>query len=168
MTSALLAAIWQGLLLAAIVALCLRLVPALTAAARSLVWLTVAALAVLLHFAQSPGGPVSPLTPASPRQHSIQLSPSTLAGALSSPPSGLPPRSSARSNSSPAPLELRRLARTATLVAAPEGCDLLLARSRRPESHTAQLCTSTEVDRPSVLGFFRPAHPAAGDPYSAS
>src|SRR5205814_5692736 len=47
---ALFSAVWQGAVLAVGVYLCLRLLPGLSAAARSVVWLNVFVLLVLLHF----------------------------------------------------------------------------------------------------------------------
>ncbi len=155
MTSALFAAIWQGLLLAGVVGLCLRFVPKLTAAARSIVWLTVAALAVLLHFTQAPATASSDhaafaaqtLHPA----FRIDARWSLLIAAAWCVASLLRAIQLAKGA-----LELRRLARAATPIPAPDLCASLLAQSRRGESRPIQLCTSTEVDRPSVLGFFRP------------
>src|ERR1700681_204842 len=49
-TSALFSAVWEGTVLAACVLLCLRLLPGLSAAARSLIWLNVFVLLALLHF----------------------------------------------------------------------------------------------------------------------
>ena len=48
--SALVSAIWQGALLALCVALILKLLPGISAAARSTLWLIAFALAVALHF----------------------------------------------------------------------------------------------------------------------
>src|SRR5258708_11684571 len=48
-TGALVSAIWQGALLAALVVICLRLLPRLSAAARSIIWLNVFILLALLH-----------------------------------------------------------------------------------------------------------------------
>src|SRR6516165_7012479 len=48
-TGALVSAVWQGALLAAIVFLVLRMLPGLSAAARSVIWLNVFILLALLH-----------------------------------------------------------------------------------------------------------------------
>ena len=48
--STLFSAVWEGAALALAVALCLRLLPRLSAAARSVVWLNVFVLLLLLHF----------------------------------------------------------------------------------------------------------------------
>ena len=152
MTSALFAAIWQGLLLAAAAALCLRLLPTLTAAARSLVWLMVAAFAVLLPFTQTPT-PRALETHALPQALHLYIDSrwTLLIAAV-----WLIASLIRAVQLAAGALALRRLARTATPIAAPDACAAILAESRRVESQPAQLCTSAEVDRPSVLGFFRP------------
>ena len=48
--AALIAAIWQGAILAAVVALTLRLLPGVSAATRSLLWTATFALLIALHF----------------------------------------------------------------------------------------------------------------------
>src|SRR5215831_7294051 len=48
-SAALLSAVWQGAVLCAGVAICLRLLPRLSAAARSVVWFNVFVLVLLLH-----------------------------------------------------------------------------------------------------------------------
>ena len=152
MTSALFAAIWQGLLLAAVVALCLRLIPALTAAARSLIWLTVAALAVLLPFTQAPA-PSALLRPALHGTLNLYIDARwTLLIAAVWAVASLVRAVQLATGA----IALRRLSRKASPIAAPEICATLLAESRRAESEPVQLCTSAEVDRPSVLGFFHP------------
>ncbi len=151
MTSGLFAAIWQGLLLAAMVALCLRLAPALTAAARSLIWLTVAVLAVLLPFAQTPAPLIS--GPHAISQTRLYIDPrwTLLIAAI-----WLTASLVRAVHLAAGALALHRLARAATPIAPPAICAALLAESRRPESRPVQLCTCTEVDRPSLLGFFHP------------
>ena len=49
-------------------------------------------------------------------------------------------------------ISLRRIAEGAVPIALDSACEALLRTSRR----SVTLCTSTEVDRPSVAGFFRP------------
>ena len=144
---ALLAAVWEGALLAALVWLVLRLLPGLSAAARSVIWLNVFILMALLHvvplFTGTPAGP--PALAA----HAVRLDPrwslavaavwlalsllragQLLAGAL----------------------HLRRLARQANPLPAGPDIAQLLHNHGRP----VQLCTSADVARPSVLGFFHP------------
>ena len=60
--SALFSAIWEGAVLALGVYLCLRLLPGLSAAARSVVWLNVFILLVLLHFVPAFTGHAPDLT----------------------------------------------------------------------------------------------------------
>src|SRR5438270_10759179 len=48
-TGALVSAVWQGAILAALVMVCLRLFPRLSAAARSIIWLNVFILLAFLH-----------------------------------------------------------------------------------------------------------------------
>ena len=60
--SALFSAIWEGAVLALGVYLCLRLLPGLSAAARSVVWLNVFILLVLLHFVPAFAGRAPDLT----------------------------------------------------------------------------------------------------------
>ena len=152
MTSALIAAIWQGLLLAAVVALCLRFLPALTAAARSFVWLTVAALAVLLPFTQTPGHTILRTPTLLGTLHLYIDSRWTLLIAAVWAVASLVRAVQLATGA----LALRSLARSATPISVPEGCAALLAASGRAESGPVQLCTSTKVDRPSVLGFVHP------------
>lgn len=144
---ALLAAVWEGALLAAMVWLVLRLLPGLSAAARSVIWLNVFILMALLHiiplFAGAPatGQPVAAnALRLDPRWSlavvAIWLGLSLLrAGQLVL---GF--------------LHLRHLARWARPLPAPlEAAQVLENQGRR-----IQLCTCDEVARPSVLGFFHP------------
>lgn len=144
---ALVAAVWQGALLAAVVWSVLRLLPGLTAAARSVVWLNVFILMALLHLVPLFAG--APAAGQAVAAHRLTLDPrwslpvvvawlmlsvlragQLVAGAL----------------------HLRRLRRHAKPInVAPELAELLQHRGRRVE-----LCTAEEVARPSVLGFFRP------------
>ncbi len=151
MASGLFSAIWQGFLLIAVMALCLRLMPALTAAIRSFVWLTITALTVLLPFVQTSA-------PFAPGTHTLSRTPlyidsrwTLLLAAVWAVASFVRAVQLAAGA-----IAIRRLSRTAIPVAASAACATLLEQSRRAESRPAELCISTEVDRPSVLGFFRP------------
>ena len=128
------AAVWQGILLAVVVALGLRLLPAISAAARSIIWTAAFTLAVLLHFAPQP---VSP-GPEIPALHVAPVWTLVLAALW------LLLSLTRATQLILGALALRRLARNATPVAVHQS-------SRR-----YTLCTSPEVDRPSVIGFFRP------------
>ncbi|HUY95984.1 MAG TPA: M56 family metallopeptidase [Terracidiphilus sp.] len=145
--SALLAAVWQGALLAALVWLVLRLLPGLRPAARSVVWLNVFVLMALLHLV-----PLFTGAPAESRiaaAHTVRLDPRwSLALAAVWIVLSLVRASQLVAGAA----HLRRLSRRAEpLPAGPEIATLL--RSHR---HPVELCTCEEVARPSVLGFFRP------------
>ncbi|MGD0733542.1 MAG: M56 family metallopeptidase [Terracidiphilus sp.] len=157
--SALFSAVWEGLILAACVAVCLRLFPSLSAAARSVIWLNVFLLVALL--------------PLLPSLHILSLAER----------SGLPGTAAI-----PAPIELdlrwslaiaalwcmlslgraiqlmvsavrlRGLVRRSTPIV-PDPALKPLLQTQVGSSiarRSALLCTSAEVERPSVFGFFRP------------
>ncbi len=145
---ALLSAVWQGTVLALCVWLCLRLLPGLSAAARSVVWLNVFILLLLLHFVPAfagrsggAGGHRSPLH-LDPRWSfalvgvwvtlSLARAVQLMVGVI----------------------HLRRLGSRAVPV--PVDGELQALLSGAAGGRTAQLCASDEVARPSVLGFFRP------------
>ncbi len=143
----LLAAIWEGALLAGLVWLALRLLPGLGAAARSAVWLNVFILVALLHLVSFvPGAPV--MGPAM-TAHAVRIDPrwSLLVAAV------WVVLSLARAGQLAAgALQLRRMARRAEPMEAAPEIRALLEHNGRP----VELCKSREVARPSVLGFFRP------------
>jgi hypothetical protein len=145
----LLAAIWQGALLCAAVAICLRLLPGLSAAARSVVWFNVFVLVLLLHMVPTFAGRV----PALPGSHvpAIHLDPrwSLAIAAL-----WLALSLWRSAQLVLGAIHLRRLFRRATAVPFDAELAPLLADTRG--GRTAELCTSDEVARPGVLGFFRP------------
>jgi beta-lactamase regulating signal transducer with metallopeptidase domain len=147
--SGLISAIWEGTILAAGVWLCLRMIPRLSAAARSLVWLNAFLVLVLLH--------AVPLL----RGHEAEF------GAVAGPRFAIDGRWSLAIAGVWAALSLwrgaqlvvsavrlRQLARRATPVEVDELARALLTAG--PAGRAAELCTSDEVVRPSVLGFFRP------------
>jgi hypothetical protein len=145
---ALFSAVWQGTVLATCVWLCLRLLPGLSAAARSVVWLNVFILLVLLHFvpafagqAGSAAGRLSPL-------HLDSRWSFALAGVWAA-------LSVARAvQLIVGAVHLRQLGSRAVPVPVSQELQSLL--SGAAGARTALLCTSNEVARPSVLGFFRP------------
>jgi len=148
---ALVSAIWEGTVLTASVVICLRFVPGLTAATRSVIWMTVFLLLVLLHFlSAAPSFGMSSFhisPPASP----LHLDPLWSIGivavwALLSVWRGTQLLFSA--------IHLRRLARRATPVLPPDSIRAMLSTGLGRRSAT--LCISEEVQRPSVFGFFRP------------
>jgi beta-lactamase regulating signal transducer with metallopeptidase domain len=149
----LLSAVWEGLVLAACVLLCLRLLPRLSAAARSVVWLNVLLLLVLLQFVLWVTARVSDGIPGhtAPLELNQRWS-YVLAGAwvLLSALRGIQLIASA--------IRLHGLASRATPTDADPSIRALLQIriSGGRTIRTAELCTSTEVARPSVLGFFHP------------
>jgi len=147
-SAALLAAIWQGAVLCAAVVVCLRLLPRLSAAARSVVWFNVFVLVLLLHVVPA----FTAHAPVFSARHAaaIRLDPrwSLAIAALWLSLSlwrgvqlGL------------GAIHLHRLAGRAAAVPVDSELNALLTV---PGGRTAVLCAFDEVARPSVLGFFRP------------
>jgi beta-lactamase regulating signal transducer with metallopeptidase domain len=157
--SALISAVWEGAVLAGCVALCLRLLPRLSAASRSLIWMNVFLLLALLQFVpafsghDSTGGPLSVSSLHSfgllhPFHLDLRFSYGLAAlWALLSLWRGTQLIVGA--------IHLRRLANRATLIDTNAALEALL-RDRHEGGRAAELCTSIEVERPSVFGFFRP------------
>ncbi len=147
--SNLISAVWQGTTLTLAVALCLRMLPRLSAAARSVVWMSVFLLLLLLHLLPLAGGQASTIGPARLAPVDLDLRWSlgiALAWALLSLWRGAQLMSSA--------VRLHGLAQRATRIdASVEIKELLLTGTG---GRAAELCTSEEVERPSVFGFFRP------------
>lgn len=149
--SALLTAVWQGTVLAAAIALCLRLLPGLTATLRSLIWTAALLVIAALHLGPfvSAGAPPTQLGQPPAAAHSLHLT-SIWASALVffwATLSLLRLISLARCG-----LRLRQIARRAT----PLPIDPTLATLLLQDSRAIQLCVSDEVDRPCVLGFLTP------------
>ena len=149
----LLSAIWEGAVLAVCVFACLRLFPGLSAAARSVVWMNVFVLLVLLHVVPLVGIHGVGTTPIGPSP--LQLDPIwslVIAGtwaSLSFLRAGQLILSAVR---------VHRLSRHATPILTDDALRALL-RIRTVSMRTdrsAELCISNEVERPSVLGFLRP------------
>ena len=147
--SGLLSAIWEGTILTACVALCLRLLTRLSAAARSVVWLIVFLLLILLNVLPSFG------------RHSYA------SGTFHASSFHLDPRWSVAIACVWAMLSLwravqltisavrlRHLAARATRIDPDAAIKSLLKVGKA--GRTAELCTSADVERPSVFGFFRP------------
>ena len=151
--SSLLSAIWEGAILAACVFACLRLFPGLSAAARSVVWMNVFVLQVLLHVVPFVGIRGSGAKPIGPPP--LQLDPLwsvVIAGvwaSLSFLRAGQLIFSAVR---------MHRLSRRATPIQTDDALrGLLRIRTAGMRGdRTAEICISDEVERPSVLGFFRP------------
>lgn len=150
-TGALVSAVWQGVLVAAFVGLCLRFIPALSAAARSIIWLNVFILLALLHLLPfALGNAATPHVAAHGITHGITLDLrwSMLVAAL-----WLALSIARAAQLVWGALHLSALARRAVVVEPGPELEALL---RAPGNRIVQLCVSDEVARPSVLGFFRP------------
>ena len=150
--SALVSAVWQGAILALCVALVLRLLPGISAALRSLVWTAVFAIVLALHFLApmhaASGSTAHPIHVAA--IWSIALAALWLALSLF--------RATEFARSA---LSLRQIARRATPVDLSAPFIAPLSHALRGSTHHQTLrsyilCTSNDVDRPSVLGFFSP------------
>jgi beta-lactamase regulating signal transducer with metallopeptidase domain len=151
--SSLLSAVWEGAVLAVCVIFCLRLLPRLGAAARSVIWMNVFLLLVSLQFVPYLAARISTANSGRPAPVHLNLLWSfVIAGAwlLLSSIKGIQLISSA--------IRLHRLASRAIPVnAGPNLRALLRIKAVGGNAvRAAELCTSTEVQRPSVLGFFRP------------
>lgn len=145
----LIGAIWEGTVLAAGVFLCLRTLPRLSAASRSLVWLNVFLLLVLLHVL--PALRASQVSASGAHRWQIDLDPRwslAIAGVwlLLSLWKAVQLVAGA--------VHLHKLARRATPLDCNQSLRALL--SLGPRGRAVELCTSDEVARPSVFGFFRP------------
>jgi beta-lactamase regulating signal transducer with metallopeptidase domain len=142
-STALIAAIWQGTLLAAAAALALRLVPRIPAAARFAIWFAVFALIVALPMLQlAPRNPSQ--APAAAPAHAFFSFDSRWTLAIA------------------AVWVAASLLRAATLIAAALRVRTL-ARNATPIAYEftstprrTQICASSDIDRPTVIGFFSP------------
>jgi beta-lactamase regulating signal transducer with metallopeptidase domain len=151
--SALFSAVWEGTVLAVCVVLCLRLFPGLSAASRSVVWMSVFLLLVLLQVhpyigARSPAG-----NAARPATFQIGIAWSFVIAGVWAALSLL--RGAQLIFSA---IRLRGLARRAIAVH-PDAALRAILQIRivcGKAGRSAELCSSGEVERPSVFGFFRP------------
>ena len=150
--SSLLSGIWQGVLLVMGVGLFLRLVPKTTAAIRFAIWTTLFLVLAFLPFLNAFFGTSnrsisthSPMVHSSMVQLDIRWS-FVIAGvwALFSLVRAV--------KLAVGVFRLRQLWKRATPVETGEDWDAMFSDGSR----VAQLCTSTEIDRPSVIGFFSP------------
>jgi Zn-dependent protease with chaperone function len=135
--ASLLAAIWQGALLALCAALCLRLLPRLSAATRSAIWMTVFAIAVALHFMPA-SHPVASTAEvhASPVWSLVFVAVWLVCSLFRAGQLLL------------GVLRVREVNRRAISLERGSGIPQIGRRY--------QVCVSPDVDRPSVLGFFSP------------
>ncbi|MGB6690972.1 MAG: M56 family metallopeptidase [Terracidiphilus sp.] len=157
----LIGAIWEGTVLTAGVFLCLRLFPRLSSAWRSLIWMNVFLLLVLLHVLPALSVPREGASSAHAWQIDLDLRWSlAIAGVWA-----MLSLWKAAQLISGAVL-LHRLARRATPLAVDSSgpsdlsdlSDLSLGTLLKtgPRGRAVELCVSNEVARPSVFGFFRP------------
>jgi beta-lactamase regulating signal transducer with metallopeptidase domain len=151
--SSLLSAVWEGAVLAACVVLCLRLLPRLSAAARSIVWMNVFLLLVLLQFVPYLEARISIASSAHRAPVQLNLLWSFIIAALWLTLSAI--RGAQLISSA---IRLHRLSSRANPIdTSPVIRAMLQIRAIGSKTvRAAELCTSTEVARPSVFGFFRP------------
>ncbi|WP_263359698.1 M56 family metallopeptidase [Acidicapsa ligni] len=150
----LVATLWQGALLAAFVWICLKLAPRTTAALRFSIWSAsfgVVVILPLLHLHRTSVSGVSPSGTAIANHPWFQLDArwSLLITALWAAAS-LYRAVDLTSHS----IRLRRLWTNATPV--PTSASQLSAIRQSKIGRQAQLCTTSDLDRPSVIGFFKP------------
>jgi hypothetical protein len=145
----LVSAVWEGAILAAGVALCLRLLPRLSAAARSAVWMNAFVLLVLLHGMPAiRGGAIGGSGTGSPRFDLDWRWSLAIAGVWVVLSAWRAVQLTMNA------MRLGGLARRAVEMDVDEATRALLITRRG--GRAAELCTSDEVARPSVLGFFKP------------
>jgi hypothetical protein len=147
--SNLIGAIWEGTVLAAGVFLCLRMLPRLSAASRSLVWLNVFLLLALLHVLPALRAPQMGMQTSHGWQ--IDLDPRwSLAIAAVWAVFSLWKATQLIAGA----IHLHKLARRAKPLEYDASLEALLRLG--PRGRAVELCVSDEVARPSVFGFCRP------------
>jgi hypothetical protein len=146
--SSVVAGLWQGVVLALGVGICLRLVPKTTAAIRFALWAVVFAILVVLPLLHAYGVRSNGLMAGHGAVVRLDVRWSFAMAALWGMASMIRAVKLAVSA-----VQLRRIWKRATPVEVGAGCDAVLAVAgfRR-----VTLCTSADVDRPSVIGFFSP------------
>jgi beta-lactamase regulating signal transducer with metallopeptidase domain len=149
--STLFSAVWEGTVLAACVFVCLRIFPNLSAAARSVIWMNVFALLVLLQVLPFIGVHAASVSTGHAAPFRLDLRWSILiAGVWAS----LSLLRAAQLIACAA--RLRGVAKRAVPVATGAELSSLLRIRILNTSRSAGLCTSDQVERPSVLGFLHP------------
>jgi len=151
--STLLSAVWEGAVLAACVLICLRLFPGLSAAARSVIWLNVFLLLVLLQIIPSFGAHLTATDSGRPAAFHFGLIWSSIIAAVWATLSLL--RGAQLIYCAFRSHELSRRA-TPVIVDAALQPLLRIGTSGGKTVRSAELCTSLQVERPSVFGFFHP------------
>jgi beta-lactamase regulating signal transducer with metallopeptidase domain len=157
--SALFSAIWEGTILALAVAICLRFLPRLSAASRSVVWMSVFSIVILLHVI-----PVFPVRNSGTslargfHGHAVQLD---MRWSIAIAAVWALLSAWRLSQLVLTGVRLHRLAGTATPLHAEGAIAAILGGkstdgTNRTSGRAAELCTSDEVERPCVFGFLRP------------
>ena len=151
--STLLSAVWEGAVLAACVVICLRLFPGLSAAARSVIWMNVFLLLMLLQIIPNFGAHVSTAGWARPAPFHFGLIWSSAIAAVWA--TLLLLRAAQLIYCA---FRSHRLARRATPVTVDAELQPLLqiGTAGGKVGRSAELCISQEIERPSVFGFFHP------------
>jgi beta-lactamase regulating signal transducer with metallopeptidase domain len=151
--STLVSAVWEGAVLAACVVICLRLFPGLSAAARSVIWMNVFLLLMLLQIIPNFGAHVSTAGWARPAPFHFGLIWSSAIAAVWA--TLLLLRAAQLIYCA---FRSHRLARRATPVTVDAELQPLLqiGTAGGKVGRSAELCISQEIERPSVFGFFHP------------
>ncbi len=137
--------LWQGIVLAAAAALCLRLVPRTTAAVRFAIWTAVFAVLAMLPLVHASGLSAGGGTPGRGALVHVDVRWSFAIAAVWLAVSLVRAVKLAMSA-----VRLRAIWKRAVPV---EGCEEILSAAG---FRGVQLCTSKDVDQPSVIGFFSP------------
>ena len=137
LAAGLLSAIWQGSVLVVVSACCLRLLPGISAARRSAIWIAVFSVVIALHFVPAAGVPAN--------SHEVHAAPAwglsvVAAWVLCS-----------LFRAFQILLSIARLREVSGRATPVEVQTWLPEIGRR-----FAVCTSADIDRPCVLGFFRP------------
>lgn len=149
------AALWQGAAVAIALVLCLRLAPRVSAAHRFAAWsagfAVVACLPLLPLLAHFPAANAGPSLSAAAARPWLQLD-SRWGFAIAA--LWLAATAFRAAELAVQMLRLRRLWKGSTLVEAGAALRSLLAANRT--ARPIEVCTTRELDRPSVIGFFKP------------
>ena len=139
------AGLWQGLALTAVIAICLRLLPRISASVRFAIWSITFALVATVPFLHQRRSGVTAITHPSTVFHASAIWATIIAAvwaAFSLARLAILIHQSIR---------LHRILKNATPISAPDSVAGLLKDTRN-----AQLCTSADIDSPCVIGFLSP------------
>ena len=151
-------ALWQGLAIAAVLALCMRLAPRVSASQRFGLWAAAFAFVAALPFwPLLAHASAASITPASSLGSIANKAPFQLDSRWAFAVAALWLLASVYRAADLAfhSLRLRKLWRSATPVPVDSGLRSLLA-AVSPRRRSIQICTTCLLDRPSVIGFFAP------------